>query len=277
MANAHEGRITKVRIACVAGAAIIAVGIWANWPYLAVEHQRLESWKIAGLLIGDVMGLLWFSRFAFSHAVSGDPLVPVPVSNGRRNLRLITFAGLVAILIDLGFTLFLMRDERDGYARGKVAEAQVIAIQEHRRPDATGYELDCRFKDEAGQPHEAHLRVLAEHHVLPSALPPAAVRVLSGRGEEQGSIPIRYDAQFPARAWIDGLGWDDENGIYWFSLGTSALQGGVIAVFLLSLGRHSGGGMWPWWWDTYKVLPLVAETFCLLMMGLIDRMMDMLA
>jgi hypothetical protein len=64
-----EGRVRKVRFACVAVAAAVAIGLWANMSYLAVEHRRLEFWQIVGLWTGDVMGLLWFARFAFVHAV----------------------------------------------------------------------------------------------------------------------------------------------------------------------------------------------------------------
>ena len=277
IADAHEGQVWKVRFACVAVAALLGIGLWANMPYLAAEHRRLELWKIAGFWIGDVMGLLWFLRFTFAHAVLGDPLAAVSPSDGRRSLRLVTWAGVAALVIDLAFTFYLMRDERDGYARGQVAEAQVFAIQEHKRPAATGYDLDCTFRDEAGAPHQAHLRVLAAHHVLPATLPAEPARVLSARGEGQNMIRIRYDPRLPARAWIDGLGWEDENGLYWFSVGTSLLQAAATAVFLLLLRGHSASGVWPWWWDIYKVLPLAAETFCMLSMGLIDRLMDSLA
>jgi hypothetical protein len=246
-------------------------------PYLAVEHRRLEPWKMAGFWIGDIMGLLWFLRFTFAHAVLGDPLAPVPASDGRRSLRLLVWAGVAAILIDLALSLYLMRDERDGYTRARVAEAQVFAITEHKRPEATGYDLDCTFRDEAGTPHQTHLRVLASHHVLPATLPAEAARVLSLRGEGQNIIRIRHDLRLPERAWIDGLGWEDENGLYWFSVGTSVLQAAVTALFLLFLSRYSASGVWPWWWDIYKVLPLAVETFCLLAMGLIDRLMDSLA
>ena len=76
-------------------------------------------------------------------------------------------------------------------------------------------------------------------------------------------IRIRYDLRLPERAWI--------------SVGTAVLQAAVTALFLLFLRRYSASGVWPWWWDIYKVLPLAAETFCMLAMGLIDRLMDSLA
>jgi hypothetical protein len=153
-------------------------------------------------------------------------------------------------------------------------EAQVVVIQEHKRELATGYDLDCTFKDENGVQHRAHVRVLAKQHMLPGSLPAETVRVLTARGEGQNLIRLRYDPRLPERAWIDGLGWQDENGIYWVSVAVTAFQAGLTAVFLLLLTPGSSGGMWPWWADIYKVLPLVAEAFMMLLMGLIDRIMD---
>ena len=271
-----EARVWQTRLACVAVAAALAVGLWANWPYLVVEHRRLEAWKSAGLWAGDVMGLLWFIRFTFTYAALGEPLTPVPVSDGRRRLRALALAGVAALLIDLAFSFYLMREEREGYAGGKVADAQVMALKVHQRLAATGYDLYCAFRDQAEVAHKAHMRVLATHHILPTTLPAEAARVLEVRGEGPKVIRIRYDPRLPARAWIDGLGWEDVNGLYWFSVGTACLQAGAIAIFLLALKGRTTGNTWPWWWDTYKILPLAAETFCMLAMGLIDRAMDLL-
>ncbi len=276
-ANAHEGQVRRVQFACLAGVLLLLIGLWANMPYLLAEHRRLELWKIAGLWCGDVMGFLWFARFAFAHAVLRDPLTSVQPGEGRKSFKLVILAGVVAVVIDLVFTLYLMADERGGYARGHVAEAQVVAIQQHRRPAATGYDLECTFKDATGARHEAHLRVLATHHQLPTALPVDAVRVLSTRATDQRSIRIRYDPRLPERAWIDGLGWEDENGLYWFSIGTACLQAALTAIFLLLLRPLSAVSAWPWWWDIYKVVPLAAEIVCMLGMGFIDRLVDSLA
>src|SRR5581483_1757216 len=56
---AARARLWKVRLFCLILAALFALGFWANFPYLAVEHRRLEFWKLAGLWIGDLTGLLW--------------------------------------------------------------------------------------------------------------------------------------------------------------------------------------------------------------------------
>lgn len=269
-----ERQILYVRLACLAGAVILAVGLWANLPYLIVEHRRLELWKICGLWCGDFMALLWFLRFVFDHAVLGEPLVPRSPGEGRKSLRVLACAGLAALLLDLAMTCFLMLDERQGYLDGCAATARVTAIQEHRRELATGYDLECEFPDTAGVRHTAHLRVYADRHVIPA--PVAAL--LQAPPDSRPPVHIRYDPRLPARAWVDGLGWNDENGLYWLSISISALQAGVTLVWFLLLCQAArvGRGEWPWWWDIYKALPLAAETFCMLVMGLIDRIMDSL-
>src|SRR5439155_11037879 len=122
---------------------------------------------IAFLWLGDLAAFLWFVRFMFVHAVLARPLAPTLLSERRRRLWLVTSAVLGAMAIDLIFTLWLMHDERVAYAHGRVAEAQIADVKIRDRSAATWYEIDCKFKDQSQVPREAHVRVYAEHHVLP--------------------------------------------------------------------------------------------------------------
>ena len=270
-----QRQVWALRIFCLSIVAIVAVALWAFMPYLLVEHRRLEHWKLFGLLSGDLVALLWFGRFAFEHAVLGRPLSPMPINDGRRHFKTVAWVAVAAILIDLAFTFYLMLDERSAYARGSVTDAHVIAIKEKKRSAARWYELDCTFKDQAGTSHKTHLSVQAKKHVLPSQLPIEAIRLLEVPNHAPRMIPIRYDPRHPARAWIDGAGWHNDNGLYWFSLLTLLFQTILTALFLLLLNAYRGS-LFPWWWDIYKALPLAVEAFWMLIMGLIDRMMDSL-
>src|SRR5207244_6824257 len=99
------------------------------------------------------------------------PLAATRLSERRRRLWLVTSAVLSAVAIDLIFTLWLMHDERVAYAHGRVTEAQISNVKIRKRASATWYEIDCQFKDQSQVPREAHVRVYAEHHVLPMKLP----------------------------------------------------------------------------------------------------------
>ncbi|HSU56777.1 MAG TPA: DUF3592 domain-containing protein [Candidatus Dormibacteraeota bacterium] len=274
--EASARQLRKVQLICLAICGLLGLALWANMPYLIVEHQRLETWQIAFLWIGDFTALLWFVRFAFVHAVLGRPLTDVLLSEGRKTRKVVVIASIGAMVLDLVFTVYLMVNERAGYQQGVVTQAEVFAIQVHKRELATGYDLDCRFKDELGIQHQAHLRVLAKRHEMPSGLPYPAARLLEGASDADHHIPIRYDPRLPERAWINGLGWEDENGLYWFSVGTLLLQGGLVLLFLLLLPRSPRDRTLPWWWDMYKAVPIAAEAFCMLAMGLIDRLADKL-
>ena len=107
--------------------------------------------------------------------------------------------------------------------------------------------------------------------------PAATDARLSGLGlpAAGAELVVRRTAQREgrSRAWVDGAGWDDGQKIYWFSLLTLFFQAIVTALFLLLLRRWSGE-LLPWWWDIYKVLPLVVGAFWLFVMGLIDRLLD---
>ena len=274
----QRGQILKVQLACLLICVVLGIAIWANLPYMLVEHSRLEIWKIVGLWIGDLAALIWFGRFLFAHALLAEPLVSVSETGEHQEFKFILRAGILALVLDLSMSIYLMADQWYGYKNARAAQAEVSAIQVHKRELADWYDLDSMFVDASGVRHKAHLRVQAKDHVFSSTLRKEAVRVLSQPERAVGKdFPIRYDPRFPARAWIEGVGWDDGNNLYWFSIGTSLLQAGAMAVFLLMLRARTVHGQWPWWWDVYKILPLGAEAFCMLMMGLIDRFMDSLS
>lgn len=274
VASDNKSSVWKVRLTSLAVLALLGLGVWANLPYLKVEHHRLESWKIIGMWTGDVTAFFWFLQFAFSHGLLGKPLSGVRVSDGRKQLRRLALVAAAAMLVDFAFTLEVLRSEWQGYRRGVTAEAQVIAIKVHKRPEATSYGISCSFRDSRDASHNAYLRVLAKNHEFPNALPLDVQQVLSSQGNQPATIPVRYDPQFPGRAWIEGLGWHDENGLFWFSLSALALQAITMLILVLFLLPCSPSGHWPWWWEVSRVIPLAAEVFCMLGMGLIDRFMD---
>jgi hypothetical protein len=275
MDKVNQRQILRIRFGCLGLIAALATAIWANFPYLSAEHRRWDLWQLTGLWFSDIAALVWFARFAFVHAIQGRPLLTVPLKEGRRQFKWTAAAISSALLIDLAFTLYLMGSEKIDYARAQSAVAQVISVKVHKRELATEYELECSFRDKSGTPHQAHFRVHADKHEMPGTLPPETAGVIRNGGH--GKIGIRYDQTHPERAWIDGLGWHDENGIYWISIGNICLQGATSLLFLLLLTKFSTTGAWPWWSDIYKILPLTAETFCMFAMGIIDRLMDSLS
>jgi len=266
-----QGRI--VRWSCLAVVGLLVAGLWLQMPYLAVEQSRLEPWRILELWCADILALAWFVRFVFEHVLEAEPLAAMPFADTRAQMRGVATAGVAAVVVELLFTFSLMLNERDRYKYGTTTDATAVAVRQINRPATTWYEVDCRFKDASGQPRQAHVRVEAEHHVFPATLPAATAQVLSSHGRGTSLIAIRYDPQFPARAWADGAGWDDGQKIYWFSMLTLFFQAIVTALFLLLLRRWSGGFL-PWWWEIYKVLPLLVGGFWLFVMGLIDRLLD---
>ena len=111
-----------VRWACLGAVGILAIGLWAQMPYLAVEHGRLEPWRIVELWCADILALVWFGRFALEHAVLAEPLVAVPVDDARGQIRMVTLAGVIALLVELLLTFSLVLNERERYAQGTVTD-----------------------------------------------------------------------------------------------------------------------------------------------------------
>src|SRR5438477_3827158 len=154
--NVDARRLWALRFICLLILIALAAGLWLHWPYLTVEHRRLESWKIAFLWLGDITAFLWFVRFMFVHAILARPLAPAQFSERRKRLWIVGSVVVSALLVDLIFTLWLMHDERIAYARGRVTQAQVYAMKVREREAATWYEIDCRFKDSSDTARQAH-------------------------------------------------------------------------------------------------------------------------
>lgn len=106
-----EAQLKVTRWACLGILVMVMIGLWAQWPYLLIEHGRLEPWKSLELWCANILALVWFGRFALEHAVLGEPLLPVPFGDARKQIRIICIAGVTAILLELFFTLALVLDE----------------------------------------------------------------------------------------------------------------------------------------------------------------------
>src|SRR5262245_12389482 len=175
----QRGQILRIQLACLFICIVLGVAIWANMPYMLVENSRLEVWKIVGLWIGDLAALIWFGRFLFAHALLREPLVSVSETGEHQEFKFILRAGILALVLDLSMSMYLMADQRYGYRNAHAARAEVTAILVHKRELADWYDLDSTFLDASGVRHKAHLRVQAEHHVFSSTLHEEALQVLS--------------------------------------------------------------------------------------------------
>src|SRR5258705_740941 len=124
-----QKQVRIVRWSCLAVLGVLVAGLWLQMPYLAVEHSRLEPWRFVELWCADILALAWFARFAFEHAVEAEPLVAVPFADTRVQWRLVTTAGVAAVVVELLLTFSLMLNERERYKYGTTTDATVVAIR----------------------------------------------------------------------------------------------------------------------------------------------------
>src|SRR6266705_1140719 len=94
-----QRQVRIVRWSCLAVLGVLVAGLWLQMPYLAIEHSRLEPWRILELWCADILALAWFVRFVFEHVVEAEPLVAVPFADTRAQLRLVTTAGVTAVVV----------------------------------------------------------------------------------------------------------------------------------------------------------------------------------
>lgn len=265
--------LTAIRRACLLLILAVLAALWAQLPHLAVEARRFQPWQLLGLWFADLSALLWFIRFATVHALLGRPLESPPLGGSVIHFKTNALLIYAAILLDLTFTFYLMYDERRSYYSAAVTQAEVLRVGVQTRQKATWYKVECRFTTDAGVPQRVHLSVQAENHVLPAGLSVETSDILTQRraGEK---IRIRYDRNNPARAWVQGSTWNSGNELYWISLMVLFFQAIATIPFVGLLYNSAAKGRLPWWFDTYKVLPLVIEAFWMFLFGMIDWMID---
>src|SRR5262245_11994084 len=120
----QDKHVSRIQLLCVILIIAFSFGLWLHLPYMLGELRRLEPWKIAGLMAGDIAALLWFLRFAFVHAGLGVPLHEISVTDARRQFKRLAIAVAIAVLFDLCFSLYLMYDAKIGYPKAIVTDAR---------------------------------------------------------------------------------------------------------------------------------------------------------
>src|SRR2546428_2662122 len=133
-------RVGRIRLLCLLVCIAFGFGLWLHWPYLKDELERQEPWKIAGLYFSDVAALLYFLRFALVRAVLGRPPSNSTSTGKPVRIKLLAIGCATVLLIDLGFSLYLMLEANIGYRYGSRTHARVHSVQVHKREAATWYE-----------------------------------------------------------------------------------------------------------------------------------------
>jgi hypothetical protein len=255
-------RRAVVLLLCLLTCAGLMFG-FLSLPLLAREHQRLETWKAVLIWFGDVNVLFWFLSYTARVLIGHDRLDDAPVPSRESQHRAI-LAIVGALLIDVAITLLVMYGEKSGYDASEIAVGQIRSLKAKSYGGVRiNYELTCAFLDMQGNQHEAFLAISETGNGAPKEFPVAldqATQQALRAGVVPFAVTIRYDPNFPKRVWFDGLGWDGEDRIYWWSLLIDFCQLPSLALFFVLVHdfkkRHH---VYPWWHELYRILPLVIE------------------
>jgi hypothetical protein len=256
---------------------VAAFGAWAIGPYMRAELRRLEPWKVAAIFSGDAIALLWFIRFSITHLVLGWPLEDRPAAVGARwALAAFLISMVGGLALDSAFTIYLNYQDAVRYEVATKTTAGVSGMTMNHGPKGRNWTLLCEWRDEATQrTFHAPLRIHASvsHNVptMPPELSGEIAEVLK-RNEIPPTAQVRYDPQWPARAWIEGVP-NDENGLFFVSLFVLFVQ--LVAVVLAAVGAWAsvfgGAGVVPWWLDLSKAMTTAAEVAVLAFVGAVFR------
>jgi hypothetical protein len=148
--------------------------------------------------------------------------------------RLTLRSFLIAVALDVGFTVYETVAERVAYSSAVPAGAQITAGHSFVQPIGhRRYSFTCSFRDRNGVVQHVWFTLLDKE------VPPP-IRV----GIDGGLFPIPlavvYDPTWPIRSWPAGLPYSDDNRLFLFSA-ISLLFSSLLAAFFALPGKWLGG------------------------------------
>jgi len=255
--------------------ALLLFDLWALAPFLAIEFRRLEPWKIALLLLGDCVCLLWFLWYFVLHGVLGQPLKERPIERGERSrARWFYISLFLGLSTDLAATVYFGYHERIEYDHATPTLATVDSMRTRHASEGLNWEFRCRFRASDGRDYQTTVRLhLTPGDPFPSLFAPDIKRAVDANANP-GVIPIRYHPTWPTRAWLDGVR-EDENGLTWFSIAMIGFQA-MATLVLMSLSWKSfkearRRGMRPWWLDLHRAIPAAIQILVMAFFGSLIR------
>jgi hypothetical protein len=212
-------------------------------PWLIAENRRLEPWKWPLVWSSELAGTVVFLQYPMSFILPSWAL--------RRPTSRLTFkAFCLAICVDLTFSAYEALAERGAYARAipvqsSVAEGRSFVQRTgHRR-----YSFTCKFVDHTGSNRVAWFSLLAREL-------PLQVCGKIDDGKLPAALALHYDPAWPARCWVDGSTFTDNNRVYVYSI-LSVVFSALISANLVSLRKICGFASLP----PPEVGPFIGATF----------------
>lgn len=281
-AGALQQRRRRLALAIVFAltCAALVVGCWGFAPYFALEHRRMEPWKVGLVWIGDALAFAWFVRFVIQHVVHAEPLRTRPWEQFKRD-RAWLFP-LASLLLGTGFdlatTLWLKHADEKAFDRGAIVQGEVYRLHAFfpaSPNDVYRWDLHCRYQDAGGAWHEQHYLIAQKgNEPFPPGLEPEGRRGLAAR-QAPFALRVRYDPDWPGRSWPDDYGHDDGNRLHYFSLGVLAVQGLGLLLFLVLLAIFTKErAEVPWWFDLYQAYPFFVQVIFFALVGPAHRASD---
>ena len=237
-------------------------GIWAHFPLLRAEFDRLPLWQLALLSVADVAGLVLFLRCVLRYATEG---VAMPDSAQSRYLAIYSNRGSTvegaatanaenrtyqkkvlrlyllgfAILwpVELAASIALREVEWEDFRQAAVTVGKVWRVEKWEASKGMcrhRYLLHCSFRAAAGTRHET-LQILCtdKYGTFPCGLAPAVQESLR-RGRAPFAIRIAYRPGAPDQAWLADVGPGCGFDLHGFSL--EVLFGQCFFMFVLVIG-----------------------------------------
>jgi hypothetical protein len=210
---------------------LLALGVWGNWPWLTIEHARLEPLQAWLLWAADGTAVAWAVWFGLWYGLLGKPVPTGPVAG--RTFWWVLLTLLVGLVVDAAVTAVSAYREETGRERAVAAPRAELTGGRTSLNGDLAY-VECRFQDQNGNWHESLMSLSLNRH--PPALG-AAIRA----GQFPIPVQIKYDPDWPPRCWPEPAPDGEHQPLYLLSLCVLLFQG------LLTFGAAAcyWKGEWP--------------------------------
>ena len=266
----------RLLLAILALPLFLAVGLHAFWPMIQQEIERRKWWETVWSSSEDALAVFWYLRFVSSNLFRRSQ------SNIRQwsgidgiasEWRRVALSMLIGAAIAICSEAWAFRAEKSGYQAATTTLAEGRCTNSKVFPDTKHFKIVCHFVDQLGIEHDFWVIAVDSPGHPPTGYSAELVIALR-RGVKTFPIAIRYDPGHPQRAWIDGTCGIDENGIQWASIALLTFQMmGLLCfalIFLPRLHNEALRGVFPWWVDIYKIMPLAIKAVILGLAGVLE-------
>jgi len=200
---------------------LLVTGVVILWDYLRLEHGRTEPWKALLYLFADLSALIWFHSFFLRHVVRGKSFVAIPWDEFQLSQRWYLLGSpILALAIDAWATYTVRSEDQERFAVAVMGQGVTDRVVTDHSDYRRVWELHGHLLHPDGREYPFRFRLFAQLALERWRFVervPANVQQSLLLEQQKFAVPLLYDSDWPARNWLMGRPWQEENRSWYLS------------------------------------------------------------